>query len=259
MLVYIVRHGETNENRLGIIQGQMDTQLNQAGREQAAATGVALKKVNFIAAYSSDSSRAADTARIILAHHPTCQLVLEPGLRERYMGSLSGTKAPSKRPLPPDVESSRSISKRLTRFWDNTLIPLFIATSTTATTATSEDLPEPPLAEPAVLLVSHGATISKLIRDTLLVEHEYAATCDMFRHGIYNTSVSILRLAMVEGTKRVNPSDGTGNEVAVATEPPSILGELFQFASISHLLKRKNVVKENADMLEQQGRAMHRQ
>ncbi|KAH7343272.1 hypothetical protein B0J17DRAFT_641683 [Rhizoctonia solani] len=32
LLVYVIRHGETNENRLGIIQGQMDTQLNDAGR-----------------------------------------------------------------------------------------------------------------------------------------------------------------------------------------------------------------------------------
>ncbi|KAG9079198.1 hypothetical protein FRC06_007888, partial [Ceratobasidium sp. 370] len=166
------------------------------------------------------------------------------------MGSLSGTKAPSKRPLPPDVESSRSVGKRLTNFWDNTLIPLFIATSTVTTTVTSEEnTPEPPPSEPAVLLVSHGATISKLIRDTLLVEHEYEATCDMFRRGIYNTSISILRLTMSRRPERVDPSDGVGNEV---TEPPAISGELFQFASILHLIKRKDVVKENADMLEQQ-------
>ena len=31
LLIYIIRHGETNENRQGIIQGQMDTQLNDAG------------------------------------------------------------------------------------------------------------------------------------------------------------------------------------------------------------------------------------
>ncbi|KAG9094854.1 hypothetical protein FRC07_011193, partial [Ceratobasidium sp. 392] len=208
----------------------------ELGREQAATTGVTLKDVNFVAAYSSDSSRAADTARAILAHHPTCQLVLDPGLRERFMGSLSGTKAPARRPLPPNVETSRSIGKRLANFWDNTLIPFFISASTTTPTATSESSPEidsansEVSAEPAVLLVSHGATISKLIRDTLLVEHSMSQ----------------------EGEGGI-PLESTGDEAATTVEPSSISGELFQFASISHLIRRKAVVKENADMLERQG------
>ncbi|KAG8776708.1 hypothetical protein FRC12_000774 [Ceratobasidium sp. 428] len=211
----------------------MDTQLNQAGREQAATTGAVLKDVNFIAAYSSDSSRAAD-----------------------YMGSLSGTKAPARRPLPLNVETSHSISKRLTKFWDNTLIPLFVATTTTPT-ATTEGSPElvntDVLAEPAILLVSHGATISKLIRDTLLVEHGYTATCDIARHGIYNTSISILRLSVSQEGEEEDLHENTGDDVATPTEPTSISGEFFKFASISHLLRRKDIVKENADILEQQG------
>ncbi|KAG9094867.1 hypothetical protein FRC07_011191, partial [Ceratobasidium sp. 392] len=174
------------------------------------------------------------------------------------MGSLSGTKAPARRPLPPNVETSRSISKRLTNFWDNTLIPLFISASTTTLTATSESSPEidsansEVSAEPAVLLVSHGATISKLIRDTLLVEHGYTVTCDISRHGIYNTSISILRLSISREGEGGILLESTGDEAATTVEPSSISGELFQFASISHLIRRKDVVKENADMLERQ-------
>lgn len=62
-VVYIVRHGETDENRTGVMQGHLDTQLNAAGIEQAQMTANALKRVPFAHAYSSDLSRAAEVRR----------------------------------------------------------------------------------------------------------------------------------------------------------------------------------------------------
>lgn len=56
--VYIVRHGETEENRQGIMQGQLDTPLNAAGLRQAELAADALEDVPFGAAYSSDLQRA---------------------------------------------------------------------------------------------------------------------------------------------------------------------------------------------------------
>lgn len=56
--VYIVRHGETQANRDGIMQGQQDTSLNANGMEQARMVGEALKAANIGVAYSSDLSRA---------------------------------------------------------------------------------------------------------------------------------------------------------------------------------------------------------
>ena len=35
MKIYVVRHGETNENISKMMQGNMDTELNDAGRKQA--------------------------------------------------------------------------------------------------------------------------------------------------------------------------------------------------------------------------------
>lgn len=58
--VYILRHGETNENAQRIIQGQLNTQLNDRGREQARVVGRALQDVPFTHAFTSDLSRAAD-------------------------------------------------------------------------------------------------------------------------------------------------------------------------------------------------------
>lgn len=58
-IVYLVRHGETDENRRRIMQGQLDTALNDAGLEQAQLTADALERVAFTAAHSSDLCRAA--------------------------------------------------------------------------------------------------------------------------------------------------------------------------------------------------------
>jgi len=57
--VHIVRHGETNENLQHIIQGQLDTVLNENGITQAKAVAVALNSIPFDVALSSDLKRAA--------------------------------------------------------------------------------------------------------------------------------------------------------------------------------------------------------
>lgn len=63
--VYIVRHGETDDNRRGIIQGHLDTPLNAAGVRQACLAADALADVPFDAAYTSDLSRARKVRNII--------------------------------------------------------------------------------------------------------------------------------------------------------------------------------------------------
>jgi bisphosphoglycerate-dependent phosphoglycerate mutase len=57
--IYIVRHGETEENRQGIIQGHLDSKLNATGLEQSEAVAKALQSIPFDTAWSSDLSRAA--------------------------------------------------------------------------------------------------------------------------------------------------------------------------------------------------------
>jgi len=66
--VYIARHGETQQNRGGIIQGQRDTSLNAIGLEQARMVGEALKDAKLGVAFSSDLERAVKVRNI--NHHP---------------------------------------------------------------------------------------------------------------------------------------------------------------------------------------------
>jgi len=62
--IYLVRHGETKENREGIIQGQKDTVLNAMGEEQARLVGERFKRVKIDWALSSDLRRAVSVSAI---------------------------------------------------------------------------------------------------------------------------------------------------------------------------------------------------
>ena len=58
----IVRHGETAWNAEHRVQGQLDVPLNACGRAQALAASKVLTRETFDAIYSSDLSRAQQTA-----------------------------------------------------------------------------------------------------------------------------------------------------------------------------------------------------
>ena len=93
MLFYLVRHGQTDWNRAGKIQGTTDIPLNETGRQQAAAV---LKErsgypagTRIDAVYTSPLARAFQTAEI-LAKEGKLPLRRLTGLRERDFGCWEG-------------------------------------------------------------------------------------------------------------------------------------------------------------------------
>ncbi len=85
----LIRHGETAWNRERRMQGQTDTPLSDIGRAQAEAVGARLADHPFVALYSSDLSRAWDTAAAI-SRASGRAIRREPALRERTFGILEG-------------------------------------------------------------------------------------------------------------------------------------------------------------------------
>ncbi|HEV7133000.1 MAG TPA: histidine phosphatase family protein [Gaiellaceae bacterium] len=85
----LVRHGETDWNAEGRLQGHTDRPLNDFGRRQAAALAERLAGDPIDAIYASDLSRARETAEILGARLGL-PVVLEPGLRERNWGTWEG-------------------------------------------------------------------------------------------------------------------------------------------------------------------------
>jgi 2,3-bisphosphoglycerate-dependent phosphoglycerate mutase len=81
----IVRHGETAWNAEHRVQGQLDVPLNAIGQAQALAASKILSGETFDAIYSSDLSRARQTAQEI-AKVLSMDIVQEKDLRERHYG-----------------------------------------------------------------------------------------------------------------------------------------------------------------------------
>lgn len=86
---YLVRHGETEWNRTGRMQGHTGVPLSAEGRRQAARLGERLRDVDFAAVYCSDLPRAAETARIIAADRDLA-ISNESDLREFSYGEWEG-------------------------------------------------------------------------------------------------------------------------------------------------------------------------
>lgn len=87
--IVAIRHGETDWNVEGRLQGQVDVALNPVGRRQAARLAGALRDEGLCAVVTSDLARAADTARA-LAEPLALPWHTDAGLRERGFGVLEG-------------------------------------------------------------------------------------------------------------------------------------------------------------------------
>ncbi|CAF3707446.1 unnamed protein product [Rotaria sp. Silwood1] len=90
--LYLVRHGKTEWNTMGLMQGWGDSPLTEEGIRGAQAIRDALKTIPFAAAYTSSSQRAIDTARIIMEYHKNMPLETDEDLREIYFGKWEGLK-----------------------------------------------------------------------------------------------------------------------------------------------------------------------
>ncbi len=89
-VLWLVRHGESNWNRLGWIQGQLDEpRLTRRGRLQAERVATLLATKELSAVFSSDLQRARSTAEII-ASRTGCAVRVDTRLRERSFGALEG-------------------------------------------------------------------------------------------------------------------------------------------------------------------------
>ena len=85
----VVRHGETDWNRIRRLQGHTDIALNERGVEQAAQLARALATEPIAVVYSSDLGRALATA-LPVASALGLEVLPDAGLRERHYGMLEG-------------------------------------------------------------------------------------------------------------------------------------------------------------------------
>ena len=92
MKIYIIRHGQTQYNLLGRLQGRLDIPLNENGLALAHVAGQGLADVHFDAVISSPLTRAMQTAQIVLEenHATDCEIEVEPAIQEIDFGAWEG-------------------------------------------------------------------------------------------------------------------------------------------------------------------------
>ena len=186
MKLYFVRHGRTEWNEEGRIQGANgDSPLLESSIQQLKALGQHLSQTYFDAAYSSDLPRAVHTAQIILEQnqHPI-SLQETPALREWRLGRLEGRKIMELKALYP--EEMRAFRHNLSQFHHN----LFDAESLSDTTKRTCDFVKSLKGKEldTVLIVGHGANLTASIRTLLGNKPEELRK----NGGLDNASVTIL-------------------------------------------------------------------
>ena len=186
MKLYFVRHGRTEWNEEGRIQGANgDSPLLESSIQQLKALGQHLSQTYFDAAYSSDLPRAVHTAQIILEQnqHPI-SLQETPALREWRLGSLEGRKIVELKALYS--EEMKAFRHNFSQFHHN----LFDAESLSDTTKRTCDFVKSLKGKEldTVLIVGHGANLTASIRTLLGYKPEELRK----NGGLDNASVTIL-------------------------------------------------------------------
>jgi uncharacterized phosphatase len=118
---FLVRHGETEWNRIHRIQGSSDIPLNDTGRAQALHVGGVLARHRFDLIVSSPLSRAMETATIIARRMRMPLPLPVQSLVERHYGEAEGcTREDLNRRFPGDTpvpgrEPREDVQKRVVR------------------------------------------------------------------------------------------------------------------------------------------------
>ncbi|XCP83698.1 histidine phosphatase family protein [Roseburia hominis] len=162
MRLYIIRHGETDWNKLRRLQGQVDIPLNEFGRHLAKETALALRDIPFDFAVTSPLSRAKETAYLVLGERDI-PVLEDARLKEMGFGEYEGLccreegwnipdpdfrnffDAPENYQPPKNGESFMQLSKRL----DSFLTELY---------------QNPDCQNKTILLSTHGAALCGILR-----------------------------------------------------------------------------------------------
>lgn len=88
MKLYVVRHGQTDQNVLGLVQGDTESDLTEKGREEAKALQDLVKSLNVDVVVSSPLRRALDTAKLITNNEK--EIIIDDRLIERDFGLSEG-------------------------------------------------------------------------------------------------------------------------------------------------------------------------
>jgi broad specificity phosphatase PhoE len=115
--LYLARHGQTDWNLAGRLQGMRDIPLNETGRSQAREVGGRLGALGVggehLPWHASPLVRAAETAQIIrdTLDHDEEDVMFDPRLQELSYGEWEGLTLAETRALDPEAITRREADK----------------------------------------------------------------------------------------------------------------------------------------------------
>ena len=146
-VLVLVRHGESEWNKLNLFTGWRDPDLTETGIEEAHRAGVLLKKeaLVFDIAFTSVLKRAQHTLDIILGElgQQGLETIKDQAINERHYGDLCGLNKDDARKKwgeeqvhiwrrsydvpPPGGESLKDTAARVLPYYDSTILPQVLA------------------------------------------------------------------------------------------------------------------------------------
>lgn len=154
-IISLIRHGQTDWNALGKIQGSSDVPLNQTGRDQAKRTGQALSFRTYKKIFCSPLSRARETAKIISSYLGGESPIVLDAVRERHYGEAESlTNVELYQKWPDDVVPGRELREEV---FTRSLDALY-------------SIAQPSDNDDYFLVVTHGGVIGALAR---VLSHYY--------------------------------------------------------------------------------------
>ncbi len=107
MRVFVIRHGETEFNRDGLIQGNIDSSLTPLGVQQSCLIAEELKGFDIDFIFSSPAIRAYETAKPLSVPR-SIPIAIVPGLREREYGIYEGKSLQETQKAHPELFATTS-------------------------------------------------------------------------------------------------------------------------------------------------------
>jgi probable phosphoglycerate mutase len=167
--LYLARHGQTDWNLEGRLQGNVDIPLNATGRRQAMQLARRLAGIHLDGVYSSELRRSRETAEIVRGSASVTPLT---GLNERRLGAFEGHPSSDayerrSRDLDDTLDGGESLSQFFGRIQTalNSILERHLAG--------------------AILIVGHGGTNQMIVRSLFHLSAEQAASFQQGNDELY--------------------------------------------------------------------------
>lgn len=172
----LLRHGQSEWNRLNLFTGWKDVELSAQGQEEAKNAHEALKNLKFNAVFCSKLKRAIKTAEIAVKNAPASGFFLSEALNERRYGELEGKNKDEVKELygaekfqlwrrsydvaPPQGESLKDCEKRVVPYFETEIKPRLLAGET-------------------VLICAHGNSLRALVKHLLHINNDTISSLEI--------------------------------------------------------------------------------